>query len=131
VKLQERAEAEAPKGASPLLRSIYRQFPPPKPDPTVKGSGKAIKKGEAACKGKTPLQVREEFHGETHLLPEQEEAVKKLPEYERQKSPDFPAGQVAALVYEGTIHHKRLANYGFRGCIHSLARRLEHELAPR
>ena len=131
-KAEERAEAEAPKRASPALRAIYRSFPPPKPDPKVKNSGKAIKAGEHSCKGKTPLEVKEEFIGESKLLPEQEKMVAKLAHYEASsQSADFVAGQLAALVYEGTVSNKALANYGYRGCVYSLARGLEQKLAPR
>ena len=73
----------APKGSSPFLKEIYRQFPPPKPSPQVKGSGKAIKKGEATCKGKSPLEVKEQFIGESHLLAEQKKMVDQLPHYDR------------------------------------------------
>jgi hypothetical protein len=131
-RLEERAEAEAPKGASPLLRHIYRTFPPPQADATVKHSGQAIKKGERSCKGKTPLQVKEEFLSKSKLLPEQKRMVAKLAHYESlPATPDFVPGQLAALVYEGTVSNKALANYAYRGCIFSLVRRLEHKLAAR
>jgi hypothetical protein len=131
-RVEERAEAEAPKGASPLLRRIYRTFPPPQPDPNVKGSGRAIKRGERACRGKSPLEVKERFIAESKLLPEQREIVGKLAHYESTPATaDFVPGQLAALVYEGTISAKSLAGYGYRGCIYSLARGLEHKLAPR
>jgi hypothetical protein len=131
-RLEERAEAEAPKGASPLLRRIYRTFPPPKADPKVKGSAKAIKKGEDACRGMSPQQVKERFISQSKLLPEQRQIVAKLAHYESlPPTSDFVAGQLAALIYEGTISAKTLAGYGYRGCIHSLARSLEHRLAPR
>jgi hypothetical protein len=131
-KREERAEAEAPKGASPLLRQIYRTFPPPQADPKVKGSAKAIKKGENSCKGKTPMEVRERFLSESKLLPEQRQMVAKLGHYEGlPPTADFVPGQLAALVYEGTISDKSLASYGYRGCAYSLARGLEQKLAPR
>lgn len=131
-RLEEKAEAEAPKGASSLLRRIYRTFPPPQADPTVKHSAKAIKKGERSCKGKTPLQVKEQFISQSKLLPEQKQMVAKLAHYESlPTTPDFVAGQLAALVYEGTVSNKALANYAYRGCIFSMVRRLEHKLAGR
>ena len=123
----------APKGSSPFLKEIYRQFPPPKPSPQVKGSGKAIKKGEATCKGKSPLEVKEQFIGESHLLAEQKKMVDQLPHYESEagKNTSFVAGQLAALVYESSLGDKKLATYGFQGCIYSLATGLERENAPK
>jgi hypothetical protein len=129
---QQRAEAEAPKGASPVLRAIYRQFPKPEPDPQVKGSAKAIKAGEKACDGRTPLEVREEFVDESNLLEAQAEAVAELPKYEKQEAMNesFPAGQLAALVYERSLPEDKLAQFGYQGCVHSLAKGLEQRLAP-
>lgn len=51
------AESKAPRGASPTLGAIYRQFPPPKPNPEVKRPAGAIKAGERACKGKSPAPL--------------------------------------------------------------------------
>jgi hypothetical protein len=131
-KAQERAEAAAPKGASPLLREIYGQFPPPKPDPKVKGSGKAIEAGERACKGKTPLEVREAYVEESDLLADQAKMVGELEKYEgtSKQTASFVAGQLGALVYERTLP-EGIARYGYQGCVYSLARGLEHSLAPR
>jgi hypothetical protein len=131
-KAQERAEAEAPKGASPLLRKIYGQFPPPKPDPKVKGSGKAIKAGERACKGKTPLEVREEFIEESDLLEDQAKMVAELEKFEgaSNQTSSFVAGQLGALVYERSLP-EGIARYGYQGCVYSLAQVLEGQLAPR
>jgi hypothetical protein len=131
-KEEERAEAEAPKGASPVLRQIYRQFPPPKPDPAVKQSAKAIRAGERACRGKTPLEVREEFIEESDLLGPQAELVAELPKLERSAARNgaFVTGQLGALVYEKTLD-ERIARYGYQGCVYSLARVIEERLAPR
>ena len=117
-----------PKGASPVLKSIYREFQPPKPDPAVKASAKVIKTGERKCKDKTPLEVREEFIGESELNEEQEEAVNELERYEKHPSPSYPAGQLGALVYEKTLP-EATASYGFQGCVYSLSLRVKHELA--
>jgi hypothetical protein len=127
----ERAEAQAPKGASQALRAIYRQFPKPQPDGTVKGSAKAVKAGERACKGKTPLEVREEFIGESKLLEEQAKMVAELPKFERAlaRSSSFVAGQLGALVYERTLD-PRIAHFGYEGCVYSLAKAAERKLAP-
>jgi hypothetical protein len=131
-KEEERAEAEAPKGASPVLRQIYRQFPPPKPDPAVKQSAQAIRAGERACSGKTPLQVREEFIEESDLLEPQAEMVAELPKLEKSAARNgaFITGQLGALVYERTLD-ERIARYGYQGCVYSLARVIEDRLAPR
>jgi hypothetical protein len=59
--------------------------------------------------------------------------VKQLPHFEAEagKNTSFVAGQLAALVYEGAQSNKKLATYGFQGCIYSLATGLEHENAPK
>jgi hypothetical protein len=116
-----------PKGASPVLKSIYREFQPPKPDPNVKASAKVIKVGEKKCKDKTPLEVREQFIGESELNEEQEEAVNELERYEKHPSPSYPAGQLGALVYEKTLPEETAA-YGFQGCVYSLSLRAKREL---
>ncbi len=90
-----------------MLREIYRQFAPPQPNPEVKGSAQAIEAGERACKGKTPLQVKQRFIDGSDLLDEQ-----------------------AALVYESSLPEDELAGYGYQGCIYSLAKGLEKRLAP-
>jgi hypothetical protein len=121
-----------PKGASLVLREIYRQFPPPEANPEVKGSAKAIKKGEKACKGKTSLEVREEFIGESELLDDQAKMVAELPKFEKTaaKNSSFVAGQLGALVYEGTLPKNAIAGYGYQGCVYQLAKGVEKRLAP-
>jgi hypothetical protein len=127
-----RAESEAPPGASPVLREIYRQFPPPQPDPAVKRSAAAIRAGEEACRGKTPLEVREEFIGESDLLDEQAELVEELPELEESAASNsaFITGQLGALVYERTLPEE-VARYGYLGCVYSLSLVIKRKLAPR
>ena len=110
-----------------LLEGIYRQFQPPKPDPGVRGSGTAIKAGERECRAKTPVEVREEFIGESDLSKEQEELVKDLESYEGSPSPSYPAGQLGALVYENTLP-EQTAGFGFQGCIYSLSIVVKREL---
>jgi hypothetical protein len=129
---EEQGEAEAPKGASPVLRQIYRQFPPPQPDPAVKGSAKAIEAGERACRDKTPLEVREEFIDESDLLESQAELVAKLPKLETSAATNgaFVTGQLGALVYERTLP-ERVARFGYQGCVYSLSLVIKDELAPR
>jgi len=119
-----------PKGASPLLREIYRQFQPPQPDPRMRrSSAKAIRAGERACKGKTPLQVREEFIADSDLGDDQAKVVAQLRKYEKDPSANFVAGQLGALVYEGSLPEK-IARYGYQGCVYSLAQVLKRRLAP-
>jgi hypothetical protein len=132
------AEQQAPKGASSVLREIYRQFPKPRPNPAVKGSAETIEAGEAACRGKTPRQVREAFYSEAvengSLEPNSEEAkmIAKLPSFEQNvsKDPSFVAGQLAADTYQATLPEE-IAQFGYQGCAYALARGLERELAPR
>lgn len=128
------AEGNAPKGASPTLRAIYRQFPPPQADPKVKGSAAALEAGERACAGKTPVEVKERFFAaaRAHLNSEQKKMIARIGSYERHAAKDasFAAGQLAADTYEATLPASA-GQYGYQGCVYALARRLERELAPR
>jgi ABC-type glycerol-3-phosphate transport system substrate-binding protein len=114
---------QPPQGASALQREIHRTFQPPQADPKVEGSAQAIEAGEAACRGKTPLEVKEEFIGESDLSSDQRQALEQLARAEANPSGDFAAGQLAALVYEGTLEGTQ-AEYGYRGCVYALARGL-------
>jgi hypothetical protein len=122
----------APKGASMVEREIYRSFPPPKPDPKVPKSGPAIRAGEQACQGKSPVEVKEEFYAQAspHLLPEQKEIIAEIGRFAKRstKEPGFTAGQLGADVYKATLP-VRIATYGYQGCVYSLAKGLKHELA--
>lgn len=118
-----------PKGASPLLLDLYRNFQPPLADPATPGSAEAMRKGERACRGKTPVKVTRRYLGESELAPSQREALDRLPTAEAHPTSDFAAGQLAALVYEGTLSGET-APYGFKGCIYALAQGLKRELAP-
>jgi hypothetical protein len=122
----------APKGASTVEREIYRQFPPPKPNPEVKGSAKAIAAGEKACRGRSPVEVKEEFFAEasSRLNPGQETMIEEIGRYEKLSGTEtsFTAGQLAAGTYEATLP-EAVAIYGYQGCVYSLARGLKHELA--
>ncbi len=115
---------QPPKGASALQRQVYRTFQPPRADPEVAGSGRAIEAGEAACEGKTPVQVKERFIAASKLSAAQRRALAQIDRAEAHPSGDFAAGQLAALVYEGTLGGKT-AEYGYRGCVYALARGLE------
>ncbi len=118
---------QPPKGASTLERRIYRTFQPPLPDPEVPGSAKAIKAGEAACAGKTPLEVKHQFSAQSKLSPAQRRALSQIDRAEEHPGADYVAGQLAALVYEGTLKGS-LASHGYRGCVYALARGLERRL---
>jgi hypothetical protein len=119
-------------GASTLEREIYRQFPPPKSNPEAKGSAKAIAAGEKACRGKSPVEVKEEFFAEANsrLLADQEKMINEIGRYEKRSrtEPSFTAGQLAAGTYEATLP-EAVAIYGYQGCVYSLAKGLKHELA--
>jgi len=118
---------EPSKRASALQREIQRTFPPPQADPEVEGSAQAIEAGEAACEGKTPTEVRDEFLDESDLSSAQRQALSQIDRAEAHPSGDFAAGQLAALVYEGTLEGT-VAEYGYRGCVYALARGLEGRL---
>jgi hypothetical protein len=126
------AAQRAPKGASPIEREIYRQFPPPKPDPSVPKSEEVIRAGEEACRGRSPLEVKEEFYAEasSNLLPEQKQMIAEIGHWEKLSKRDegFTAGQLAADVYQATLP-EAVNRLGYQGCVYSLAQRLEHELA--
>jgi hypothetical protein len=128
-----RAEKPLPPNA-PMTEVLARNFPPPKPNPDAPpGSRAAIAAGRKACKGKTPVQVREEFIGkakESGLLnPGQEKMIGEIDHFESQAShsPDFVAGQLAAGVYEATLPEK-LRVAGYQGCVYELAQKLIREL---
>jgi hypothetical protein len=110
-----------------LLRQVYSSFQPPRADPRVLGSAKAIRAGEKACRGKTPRQVVERYLPESDLSAQQREALKQLPSAEEHPSADFVAGQLAALVYRGALA-STLGEYSYRGCIYELAKGLKRQL---
>jgi hypothetical protein len=116
-----------PKDASALERELYRTFQPPEADPEVEGSGEAIAAGEAACEGKTPAQVKSEFIGQSELSSAQRQALSQIERAEAHPSGDFAAGQLAGLVYAGTLEGVE-GEYGYRGCVYALALGLEGEL---
>jgi hypothetical protein len=126
------AVQRAPKGASPVEREIYRQFPPPKPDPSVPRSAEVIRAGEEACRGKSPLEVKEEFYAvaSSNLQPEQKQMIAEIAHWAKQSKRDegFTAGQLAADVYQATLP-EAVNRFGYQGCIYSLAQRLKQELA--
>ena len=126
------AEQKAPPGASQVEQEIYRQFPRPKPDPAVPRSAKVIRAGERACRGKSPLEVKEEFWAQASakLVPEQKEMIAEIGRYAKQVKQDqgFTAGQLAGDVYQATLP-TAVNRFGYQGCVYSLALRLKRELA--
>jgi hypothetical protein len=128
---------QPPKGASPVLKEIYRQFIPRKPDPRVKGSAQAIAAGEAACAGKTPVEVERKYYsiavrkGALDPTSEQAKMIAEIDRYAKNvaRDPSFVAGQLAAGAYQATLP-TRIATFGYSGCVYVLARQLEKQLAP-
>jgi hypothetical protein len=117
--------------------SIALQFPEPTPQPGSPPSvGKAIDAGRKACKGKTPVQVRDEFIAEAEaaglLNAGQKKMLANIARYEKQAadSPDFVAGQLGAGVYEATLP-EQLRIFGYQGCVYELAQQLQKEIAQR
>lgn len=115
--------------------SIALEFPEPKPEPGSPPSArKAVEAGRSACRGKTPVQVRDEFIAEAEaggaLNPGQKKMLANIARYEKQaaNSPDFVAGQLAAGVYEATLP-ERLRISGYQGCVYELAQQLQKEIA--
>lgn len=134
AKQRHAAEAKAPSGASPTLRSIYATFPRPEPNPKVKKSGRAIHAGIAACKGRTPTQVKAEFYAaaKPKLSAEQAKMIDRISSFEKHSRTDssFTVGQLAADVYQATLPGG-VGQYGYQGCVYSLAEGLERKLAPK
>jgi hypothetical protein len=128
---------QPPKGASPVLKEIYRQFTPRKPDPNVKGSGQAIAAGGKACAGRTPVEVERQYYpiavrkGGLDPVSEQAKMIAGIDRYAKNAAndPSFVAGQLAADAYQATLP-ARIATFGYAGCAYALARRLEKQLAP-
>ena len=118
---------------APMSEQLARTFPVPKPGPgSLPGAAAAIEAGRKACKGKTPLQVREEFIGAAQgLSGEQEAMIDELSKYEKQAvTSNFVAGQLAAGVYEATLPEKE-AVAGYQGCVYELALQVRRELAKK
>lgn len=130
------AESQAPRGSSPALREIYRQFPAPKADPEVKASAAAIAAGKKACAGKAPLEVKEAFYpvaieqGGLEQDSPQAKMIAAIDSYEKRVDGSFVAGQLAAGAYAATLPQAR-SQFGYQGCIYSLALRVKRELAPK
>lgn len=113
--------------------SIALQFPEPKQQSTPSAQ-KAIEAGRRACRGKTPVQVRDQFLAEAEaggsLNSGQKKMISNLAHYEKQAagSSDFVAGQLAAGVYEATLP-EQVRIFGYQGCVYELAQQLQKEIA--
>lgn len=86
----------------------------------MSGSAQAIKRGRRACEAKTPRQIVKRFGPEARLSNEQRRALAQLERAEAHPGPDFVAGQLAAMVYEGTLAGQT-ARFGYEGCVYALA----------
>jgi hypothetical protein len=127
-----------PKDSTPFIKELYRQFPPPEPQPEVRGSAAAIKVGEKTCAGKTPVEVKEAFFpiavekGDLDPNSSQGKMIARIDEFERHITEEvsFISGQLAAGAYQATLP-PRLASSGFQGCIYAMAKELERRVSGR
>jgi hypothetical protein len=76
------------------------------------------------------VQVRERYIGASDLTADQREAATQIKRYERNPSFSFPAGQLAAFVYEKTLPKSILSTFNYQGCLYALAKGLKASLAP-
>jgi hypothetical protein len=127
---------QPPEGASPALEEIHRQFTLREPDPSVKGSARAIAAGRAACAGRTPVEVEREYYPiavrRGALDPDSDQArmISEIGRYAKHaaEDPNFVAGQLAAGAYQATLPAS-VATFGYAGCAYALARQLEKQSA--
>lgn len=133
------APSEVQVKAPPIPKTIKGQlaqtFPKPKAVPgSPAGTESAIAAGRKACKGKKPVQVRDEFiaEAEAGLQEGQKAMVEEIGKFEAQAphSASFAAGQLAAGVYEATLPEAQKTG-GFQGCVYELALQLQRELAKK
>lgn len=124
-----------PKGAPPMVRELFREFPPPVPAPGVKGSEAAIAAGKRACAGKTPAQVKAKYLPialrKGSIQPGSPEAamIGEIGRYAKRmrSEPSFTAGQLAADAYQATLPG-RLRKTGYQACVYALAQDLARQL---
>lgn len=102
----------------------------------MKGSAAAIKAGERACAGRSPLQVKQKYfplairNGGLAAGSEEAKAIARIAGFEKAASDSsFASGQLAADAYQATLP-ETTARFGYQGCVYALARRLERRLAP-
>jgi hypothetical protein len=113
----------------PPPQALAENLPPPDTRGLSRDQKVALRAGRRACRGKTPLQVRDEYlaeatdSGSLDLDSPQGELVSDLSyfRFEPDEGPSFAAGQLAAGVYEATLPEST-ANAGFQGCVYELAR---------
>lgn len=134
AKIAQEGEAQAPKGASPTLKGVYRSFQKPKTKAMEPEAADAVEAGEAACEGKTPIEVKEQFYAEAkkYLEPQQAKMIGQIPQFEAKERSDqaFVAGQLGADVYAATLEEEDEQG-GYQGCVYALAQALEQRLAPK
>ncbi len=117
-------------GPPSVEEAIAEQFTVPQPTENAPpGSAAAIQAGREVCKGKTPQQIRDEFLPavEGELTEGQLEMIEDIERYEKQVTPSFVAGQLAAGVYEATLTENEERG-GYQGCVYELAQKLQREL---
>jgi hypothetical protein len=125
-----------PKGSTPFVRELYRQFPPPQANPKVRGAVAAVRSGERDCAGKTPTEVKETYFPVAvemgRLDPDSPEGrtIEEIGRFESNvtEEPSFPAGQLATASYRETKPRRLAAFYG-RGCVYALAKALERRVS--
>jgi hypothetical protein len=125
-----------PKGASPFVRELYRQFPPPRANPDVKGAAAAVRAGARACANKAPVEVKEAYfpiaveRGRIDPDGPEGRTIEEIERFERNvtEEPSFAAGQLATAAYRET-KPRRLANFYGRGCVYALAKALERRVS--
>lgn len=134
ARIAREAEAKAPKGASPTLRGVYRAFPPPPKKAMKPAAADAVEAGEAACRGKTPVAVKEEFYAaaKPNLEPQQATMIARIAGFEAEEKTDqgFVAGQLAADTYAATLGEEEVEP-GYQGCVYALSLALRKRLAPK
>lgn len=124
------ARRVAKKPGTPQARRIRHSFPPPRTEGLEPEAVSAVEAGEAACAGKTPTAVKEEFYAEAegNLDPEQAKMIGQIGKFEAKGAADqsFVAGQLAADTYAATLAEES-AHEGFEGCVYALAQGLERQ----
>ncbi len=120
---------------APVTKVIAAQFPKPVPSEGAPPQAKKwIAAGEAACKGKTPTEVLNQFvsaaEAKTKFTTAQRKMLGEIAHYEKQAthSSDFAAGQLAAGVYERSLPQLQ-GLPGYQGCVYQLSLQLRRELA--
>lgn len=119
-----------------MVRELYREFPPPRAS-KARGSAAAIRAGERACAGKTPVEVKERYlpvalrRGAIEAGSPQAKMIGEVERYARRAKSEasFTAGQLAADAYGATLPG-RLQRIGYQACIYALAKQLAGHIHP-